>query len=96
MRKLWNFGYNCQSKTWRKLMKPTCSLSWEPNPTPNTYSGWATYRAGDMTVAIEMDSFRRAQALYELINMACVLSKCQAIDQSIDGINRLLENYRDE
>lgn len=77
-------------------MEPTCSFSWEAITTPNTYSGWATYRAGNKTVAIEMDSFRRAQALYELINVACDLSKRQTIDQSINGITHLLENYRDE
>lgn len=77
-------------------MKPTCSFSWEAITTPNTYSGWATYRAGDKTVAIEMDSFRRAQELYELINVACDLSKRQVLDQSIARITRLLEDYRDE
>jgi hypothetical protein len=77
-------------------MNPICTFSWEAHTTPDTYSGWATYRAGDKTVAIEMDSFRRAQELYELINMACVLSKRQVLDHSIAGITHLLEDYRDE
>lgn len=77
-------------------MKPICIFSWEASTTPNTYSGWATYRVGDKTVAIEMDSFRRAHELYDLINVACVLSKRQVLDHSIAEITHLLEDYRDE
>lgn len=42
-------------------MKHTYSFSWEASERPGSSSGWATYRAGDKTVAIEMDSLRRAQ-----------------------------------
>jgi hypothetical protein len=75
-------------------MKHTYSFSWEASERPGSSSGWATYRAGDKTVAIEMDSLRRAQDLYELINVACDLSKRQVLDRSIAGITRLLEDYR--